>query len=472
MVNKLKNLSPAIKASIAFFIATLFVKGVSYITTPIFTRIMSMDQIGIVGYYSSWRSIYETIATLSLASAGVINVGFAKHEDDRNEYLSSIVGFCLTFSMLCGACALVAYPFIPGLSDMPLSLMLLIILHSVFTPAQSFWIIRERYELRYKVVFVTTVLVTFFSQLTAILAVYFCGIADTAFVRLLAVAAIEIPVGLVFMVYLIRKGRRCFDWLIYKETLLFALPLIPHYLSSVVLTSSDRIMIEKLDSVESAGIYTVVYGIGSIGTIVWGAIQGSVTPYIYTKLKNNSVMGISHRCEQLVFLFGSICVVISLIAPEVVKIMGPSSYAMGMYVVPPVVGAMIISSLYNLFSTITMYYKHTKGITLASIAAAGTNIVLNYIFIPMYGFVAAGYTTLFSYLTLALMHYLIMKKTASAKVYNSGKLFGICIFCILLCIFSSLFYNHIVLRVLLVLFLLAVVFLKRKNIKELVLRKG
>lgn len=40
------------------------------ITVPIFTRIMSTSEIGMVNLYNSWYSLLNVIATLSLTSGG------------------------------------------------------------------------------------------------------------------------------------------------------------------------------------------------------------------------------------------------------------------------------------------------------------------------------------------------------------------------------------------------------------------
>lgn len=53
MYNKLKNfrnLSPAVKASMALLFANLVLKGLSMISGPIFTRIMSTSEYGVVIY--------------------------------------------------------------------------------------------------------------------------------------------------------------------------------------------------------------------------------------------------------------------------------------------------------------------------------------------------------------------------------------------------------------------------------------
>ena len=44
-----------------------------------------------------------------------------------------------------------------------------------------------------------------------------------------------------------------------------------------------------------------------------------------------------------------------------------------------------------------------------SIFGAALNILLNYIYIPKFGFIAAGYTTVFSYIIFAISHYILYK---------------------------------------------------------------
>ena len=46
----------------------------------------------------------------------------------------------------------------------------------------------------------------------------------------------------------------------------------------------------------------------------------------------------------------------------------------------------------------------------ASAVSAALNILLNYLCIPVFGYVAAGYTTLICYMVYALAHYLIMRR--------------------------------------------------------------
>ena len=58
---------------------------------------------------------------------------------------------------------------------------------------------------------------------------------------------------------------------------------------------------------------------------------------------------------------------------------------------------------------VEIYLEKTKGVAVASIISALTNILLNYIFIPKFGYLAAAYTTLVSYILLAVMHYIFLR---------------------------------------------------------------
>ena len=52
----------------------------------------------------------------------------------------------------------------------------------------------------------------------------------------------------------------------------------------------------------------------------------------------------------------------------------------------------------------------------ASIAAAVLNVVLNAIFIPVFGFYAAGYTTVASYIVYSIGHYWFSKKVCIEEI--------------------------------------------------------
>ena len=61
-ITKWKSMSEMAKASIAFVISSFLLKGISFITTPIFTRLIDTNEYGIVTEYNSWQTILEVFA--------------------------------------------------------------------------------------------------------------------------------------------------------------------------------------------------------------------------------------------------------------------------------------------------------------------------------------------------------------------------------------------------------------------------
>ena len=63
----MKNFSSkAIKASMFYMVGNLFDKAIAFITIPIFTRMLSTSEYGILNTYTSWVSIFAIIVGLSL----------------------------------------------------------------------------------------------------------------------------------------------------------------------------------------------------------------------------------------------------------------------------------------------------------------------------------------------------------------------------------------------------------------------
>ena len=104
------------------------------------------------------------------------------------------------------------------------------------------------------------------------------------------------------------------------------------------------------------------------------------------------------------------CLII-LGGPEIISILGTSEYKSAIWVIPPVAVSAFLLFVYALFCNIEFYYEVSKYMTIVSIIVAAINYILNYMFIPIFGFIAAAYTTLFCYMIFVILHYCIMKKT-------------------------------------------------------------
>ena len=94
--DKYRSLGEPVKASLWFLICGFLHKGIAFLTTPIYTRIMTEAEFGRANIYISWYNIITVIATLQLA-AGVYMRGLVKNEEDADAFSSAL----LTLSTVC-----------------------------------------------------------------------------------------------------------------------------------------------------------------------------------------------------------------------------------------------------------------------------------------------------------------------------------------------------------------------------------
>ena len=167
---KIDSVPQGIKASSAYFFASIVSAGIQYITTPLYTRLLTSDEFGVVSVFLTWTQIFSILATFNLG-AGVFNNGMLDYPDKRDEYsfsmliLSNIITvcfFCLVLSL---------YPFLRSWINLERPFIILMGVILFFRPAYNFWTSRQRYELRYQWTFVWSVLLAFLSPIVAILCI-------------------------------------------------------------------------------------------------------------------------------------------------------------------------------------------------------------------------------------------------------------------------------------------------------------
>jgi O-antigen/teichoic acid export membrane protein len=105
----IENSSQGVKSSVAFALASAVSAGMSYLTTPVFTRMLTSTEYGEVTIYLTWQSIFAIIAMFSL-NYGVFNNGMMDYKDDRDGYsysllrLSNIISICFAILVFHPAC--------------------------------------------------------------------------------------------------------------------------------------------------------------------------------------------------------------------------------------------------------------------------------------------------------------------------------------------------------------------------------
>lgn len=467
LLNKYKNLSKIARASFWFLIASFIQKGISFITTPIFTRIMNPTEYGIYNVFNSWESIISIIVTLNLYY-GVFTQGLVKFENDRKKYSSTMQGISASMVLCWLVIYLVFHDFFNNLFSLNTIYMLIMIFMIWMTAIFGFWAAEQRVEYNYKKLVIITILSSICNPLFSMVLMSF--MEDKVLARILGIALSYLVLYFWMFFYQLNRGKKFYLEKYWKHALHFNIPLIPHYLSQTILNSSDRIMISKMIDSNSAGIYSLAYSISLIMTLFNNALAQTLSPWIYKKIKLRQISDIKKIAYPSLIGIALLNIFLIAFAPEIVSIFAPKQYYDAIWIIPPVAMSVYFMFAYDLFAKFEFYFEKTKFISFATAVGAVVNIISNYIFINIFGYIAAGYTTLACYILYALFHYIFMCKICKKEFdgelpYDSKKILCITLVFLFVGFTFLILYKNIVLRylVIILIILLGIIF-KRKII--------
>ena len=465
LLEKYRKLSIQLKASIWFLMCAFMQKGISVFTTPVYTRLLTPTEYGQYNVLLSWQSIIRCIVVLNLYG-GMYAQGLVKHEGkERSKFASSMQGLAFVLVLGWGIIYIIFRQYWNKILSVKTFQMLLILITIWTASAFNFWAVEKRIELQYKKLVVITVIASISNPILGIALVKMW--TDKVTARLLATAIIEVILYGGLFISQIIKGQVFFVKENWKYALTFCIPLIPHYLSQVVLNSSDRIMIQKLVDDSSAGIYSLAYSVSLVMTLFNNSLLQTIEPWLYQKLKENKVESIKKVMYPSLIFIAIVNVLLIGSVPEIIKFFAPESYYNAIWVVPPVTMSVYFMFLYSFFAFFEFYFEKPHYITIATVTGALTNIVLNYFFINIYGYYAAGYTTLICYIIYALMHYIFMRKVVKdnigeIEIYNVRVIIMISIIFILSSFALMITYHYPLIRYISLLLFVILIIVKRK----------
>lgn len=433
----------AFKAGIWYTISSVTVKTITIITTPIFTRMMSTKDYGIANTFSSWYTLLMIFCSLNLT----YSIGRAKLDfpGKLKEYVGSLR---LLAALTTIGLSVVGLIFIVPLSDfmeMNPQLVIILMIYVLFAPGMTFTSSMFRYEYRYKENILMTAYVTLSTILVTFIMLAFFK-QDRYYAKVLGSVIPTVLLSAYFWYRTIKENNVHINIEYWKYGLAISLPLILHSVSLNILSQSDRIMITKFCGADDTGIYSLAYSYAILINIVLNAVNEAWLPWFHDSFFAEEYDAIRQNVRPLIFLGSMLGIGCIAIAPEAMLILGPSEYKSGQWVVAPVTIGIICQFIYQQYVHIELHMKKTSYISAGTIIASVLNILLNFIFIPKYGFIAAAYTTMLCYFVLMFVHLFITKKILKVTLYNDLFMFVVIAVVAVIAIGFSLIYDTILLR--------------------------
>ncbi len=86
------------KAGLWYTICNFLFRGMAFITTPFFSRLMSKGELGSFSNFSSWAAILSVVTSFDLAQSIIRSK--LTHEKDMDSYVWSILSFSTLWTLI------------------------------------------------------------------------------------------------------------------------------------------------------------------------------------------------------------------------------------------------------------------------------------------------------------------------------------------------------------------------------------
>lgn len=466
ILKKYHNLNIIIKASIWFTICSFIQKGISIVTMPIFTRLLTTSEYGNYSIYISWLQIFIIFITLNIHKE-IFNKGLIEHNEQQDEYMVNQMGLLITLGTIFLILIILFNNIINALTGLTIVLSVFLVFEVISNSIISLWYAKKRFNYEYKKIVIVTILMSILNPIIGLILVNLSNYKVEARI----VSNISIPIILSIMLLLIysKRGNYFSNFRWWKKSILAGIPLVPHYISLVLLNQVDKLMINKFYGSSFAAIYSIAHTAGLLMVLVNEALNNSFVPLLYRKLKSNKSNELKKIIKPLLYIVAIANLFLIWIAPECVNILATSEYKEAIWCIVPIAVSGYCTFIYTLFVDVEIYYNGNGYVTIGSVIAAILNVVLNYIYIPKYGFIAAAYTTLISYFITMVVHYIFMKHMLSKNekkqdIFDVKEIIMVFILLIIFSIIALVTYKFFFIRYIIIIVMVIIVIYKRNNI--------
>lgn len=396
-----------------YSIGNLLVTVSGFISFPIFTRIFSVAEYGILNLISATLGLLLAVSKLGVQHSIVRFYGEVRSGQQGatiSQYLSTtLVGMTaigLATTLVWAAASLLipsSWWSDPRVSDLFLLTAVLLLIRTIDSALINFLRAEERsgvlniYNVAKRYGTLALVLVTLF-YLARNLYGYFWA---TVFAEAAAVALLFATM---------RRTRRFapseFSSELFKRMLLFGIPMIAFELSGIILNIGDRYVIEAMLGSEALGIYSAGYNFCQyVQAVFLAALSQAVVPmYVRSwEEKGPAETGRFVRMTMHYYLMVAMPLVagVSAVGREMLVILASEKYVDGATVIPYVAAGMAIDATLAIVGAGLYIHKRTMIMAALMAFCAVLNIALNIWLIPSLGIVGAAIATLVAYAILA-----------------------------------------------------------------------
>lgn len=413
--------SPLVRNSFVYVFCDGINKAIPFLLLPFITHYLTPSDYGIITNFTVYVQILSVFCFT--CTVGAVPVMFYKlDKEGLKRYVSSIILLNTLSQLLCSVIAVSASFWIEKSLNLSFPFQLSAIVTVWFSGITYVNMVLWRCEEKPLAFGVYQISQSALNALTTILFVILMLLGWQG--RIYSMILATVVFGLISIVVLIRRGYLSFaiDKRFVKQTLLFALPLVPHALSFWFKGGLDKVMLTNMVGLSSNGLYSVALTWGSIVTMFLTAFNNAYAPFLYKKLTafDKDRQGTLNEQKRLVKLIWGIVlltflfiVLVYLLSHVLIKIIYAPSYYGSLEYLPWVMAAQFFQGGYLMFVCFAHYTFKTKILGLITFSLSILQVGITYQMILYCGPVGAAVS---SALTSLMTFYFVARY--AMKVYT------------------------------------------------------
>ena len=429
------------KASIWYTASVLIGRGIGFLLTPIYTRLLSERSFGLYSLYMSWLGIFTIISTLELG--GAVFMRENQKSVERDKLLRSACALeLLLVSVIC-ALYFTFYRYFSTLTELGVFMSAVMFIQIFLSSVINLYLAASKFKYKYLSVFFINVITGVLPMLFGVILIKIFNVR--VYAKILAQLAVSLAVFGV-LIYIIFKNKKSISTRMMASLFHSAIRHFPHYISIAILTRADKLFVSSVYGKEALARYSVADTVGSLLIFMISAPLSALSPWILRKLSDKkfaSVRGVYDMgCRIILWL----TLILLGFAPEFMSFLTPKSYHEALFVAYPIA----ISAIpYFSYAVISVAFTHSGGAlsSIASVCGGGASILLSYLFSKLPHFTYVSFVIPICYFIMLSVGIFIGRKAELTKFIDLKKTLSLTLFSSLIALMLFLLRDNLPLRI-------------------------
>lgn len=391
---------------------------------PLITPFLTKEDYGIYGLTFAYLGGLSAFSMLGIHVS--LQNSFFKKKEIFKELWSKYYGILILWRVVYSFVVLVIFYF---LFNEKIGDDIFLFLELVICPVLFFDLTKTigtrycQYTGNHQYVYISTFISSLFTIATSFFCIYFLRLGYLGF---LFAAAVSGFIQFIFYFYLIHIKVKIVPVLKVKkkfllDTLKVSLPIIPHYFAGYLLNTSDRLVLDLNNiSLKKIGGYNLAYNFSNYFGSFNNSMNSILSPIYFKcfalKDQKKSIRLVNSLTILWFILILIFCLLICIWCKEIFNFLYRNPEFNDIYkYVPYLLVGMMYRPFYVACVDKNIFLEKTKEVLIISAGGGIINLILNLIFIPLYGIQIALYTTFISYIYMGFVGFYIpiLKKNIS-----------------------------------------------------------